>query len=107
MQYVDHPESKFDGDIGILEREHVNADGIIYIGKEANNIDEQALDVRKAQQFIDEDRIKEKVLALTPEEARELGIEHRSALAYLKKKAKEGDLNFKTGNVKMVAKLFE
>ena len=102
IQYVDHPESKFDGDIGILERKHVHADGIIYIGKEANNIDEQALDVKKVQEFIDEDRIKEKILALTPEEARELGIKHRSALAYLKKKAKEDDLNFKTGNVQRV-----
>ncbi len=96
MQYVDHPESKFDGEIGILKRQHVYADGVIYIGKEANNIDEQALDVKKAQQFIDEDKIKEKILALTPEEARELGIKHRSALAYLKKKAKEGELNFNT-----------
>ena len=107
MQYVGHPESKFDGDIGILERKHVHADGVIYIGKEANNIDEQALDVKKAQEFVDEDRIKEKILALTPEEARELGIKHRSALAYLMKKAKEGDLNFKTGNVRRVLKLMQ
>jgi hypothetical protein len=34
---------------GILGREHVYADGVIYIGKEANNIDEQALDVKKAK----------------------------------------------------------
>lgn len=44
MQYVDYPESKFDGDIGILEREYVYADGLVYIGKEANNIGEQALE---------------------------------------------------------------
>ncbi len=105
-QYVDHPESKFDGDIGILERKHMYADGVIYKGKEANNIEEQALDVKKPKEFIDEDGIKEKILALTPEEARKLGIKHRSALAYLKKKAKEGDFNFKTKNVKrLVEKL--
>lgn len=102
MQYVDHPESKFYGEIGILERKHVYADVVIYIGKEANNIEEQALDVKKAQEFIDEDGIKEKILALTPEEARKLGIKHRSALAYLKKKAKEGELNFKAGNVRKI-----
>lgn len=52
------------------------------MGKGNNNIDEQALDFKKAQELIDENGIKEKILALTPEEARKLGIKHRSALAY-------------------------
>lgn len=42
------------------------------------------------------------ILKLTPEKAIELRIKHRSALAYLKKKAKEGELNFKSRNVKRV-----
>ncbi|WP_292470746.1 hypothetical protein [Methanolobus sp.] len=40
IEYANHPESKFDGDIGILERKHVHAYSVVYIGKEANNIDE-------------------------------------------------------------------
>ncbi|WMW24738.1 hypothetical protein RE474_11740 [Methanolobus sediminis] len=42
------------------------------------------------------------ILNLTPKRARELGIKHRSMLAYLKKKAKEGKLNFKLRNVKRI-----
>jgi hypothetical protein len=80
---------KQDGDIRALERRHVQADSIVYIGKEANNIDEQALDVRKAQEFINENAVYDFILNLTPERARELGIKHRSALAYLKKKQRK------------------
>ncbi len=104
IEYANHPEAKFDGDIGVLERKHVQVDSIVYIGKEANNIDEQALDVKKAQDFINENAVYDFILQLTPEKARELGIKHRSALAYLKKKAKEGDLNFKSRNVQRVVK---
>ncbi|MDA0525384.1 hypothetical protein [Methanococcoides alaskense] len=102
MQYVDHLEHKFDGDIGVLERKHVHADSVIYIGKEANNIDEQELDVKKAQEFINEKLVYDYILKLTPEKAREIGIKHRSALAYLKKKAKEGSLNLKARNVRKI-----
>ena len=41
-------------------------------------------------------------LNLTPDKAREIGIKHRSALAYLKKKAKGGDLNFKLRTVRRI-----
>ena len=63
---------------------------MVYIGKEANNIDEQALDVKKAQEFVDEKIVYDFILNLTPDKAREIGIKHRYILAYLKKKAKEG-----------------
>jgi DNA polymerase elongation subunit (family B) len=107
IEYANHPEAKFDGDTGILERKHVRADSVIYIGKEANNIDEQVLDVKKAQEFINEKAVYDFILQLTPEKARELGIKHRSALAYLKKKAKEGELNFKARNVKRLVKAIQ
>ena len=68
--------------------------------KEANNIDDQVLDVKKAQEFINERSVYDFILNLTPEKARAIEIKHRSALAYLKKKAKEGDLNFKSWNVR-------
>ncbi|MHC1754516.1 MAG: DNA polymerase [Methanosarcina sp.] len=100
LQYVDHMENKFDGEIGVLKRRNIQVDGLVYIGKEANNIEDQPLDVSEAQVFINEKEIKQKILALTPEDARNIGIKHRSALAYLKKKAMEGDLNFKSRNVR-------
>ena len=106
MQYIDHPKNKFDGDIGLLERKHVHAYGIVYIGKEANNIDEQPLDITRSQVFVDEKSVYDFILNLTPEKAREIGIKHRSALAYLKKKAKEENLNFKARNVRKLVNVF-
>ncbi|UGV39974.1 hypothetical protein J7W08_07560 [Methanococcoides orientis] len=101
-QYVEHPEHKFDGGTGVLERKHVHADSVVYIGKEANSIDEQELDVKQAQVFVDERLVYDFILDLTLEKAREIGIKHRSALAYLKKKAKEMELNFESRNVKRI-----
>ncbi|WMW25187.1 hypothetical protein RE474_00265 [Methanolobus sediminis] len=57
IEYANHPESKFNEETGILERKHVKADSVIYIGTEANNIDEQALDVKKAQEFVNKQEI--------------------------------------------------
>jgi hypothetical protein len=47
--------------------------------------------VRKPQFFVNEEKVRQYILGLVPEEARRIGIKHRSALAYLKKKAKEGN----------------
>lgn len=37
--YVNHPEAKFDGDIGVLSRKHVRVSSVVHIGKESNNLD--------------------------------------------------------------------
>ena len=58
--------------------------------------------MKKAQEFINEKAVYDFILNLTPEKARQIGIKHRSALAYLKEKANEGELNFKSRNVKRV-----
>jgi hypothetical protein len=63
------------------------------------------LDVKKAQEFINERFVYDFILNLTPDKAREIGIQHRSSLAYLKKKAKEGDLNFKSRNVRKMVNI--
>jgi hypothetical protein len=60
------------------------------------------LDIVRPQQFIDEKDVKQFILGLIPEEAREIEIKHRSALAYLKKKAKEGELNFKASYMRKI-----
>jgi hypothetical protein len=74
IEYANHPESKFDGDIGILERKHVHAYSVVYIGKEANNIDEQALDVKKAQEFDNKQEIMSKILNMAQSRAEALGV---------------------------------
>lgn len=96
MQYVEHMENKFDGEIVGLERRNIQADGLVYIGKEANNIEDQPLDVTGAQVFINEEEVKRIILALTPEEARKLGIKHRSTL----KRMKDRILNYGEVNLK-------
>lgn len=106
LQYIEHPESKFDGDTGVLKRKHIQADGLVYIGKEANNIEDQPLDVTKPQIFQDMEDIKQKILALIPEEARKIGIKHRSELKYLKEKTREGKLNFNTPNMRKILKYY-
>ncbi|MHC1757732.1 MAG: hypothetical protein AB9861_20310 [Methanosarcina sp.] len=51
---------------------------MVYIGKEANNIEDQPLDVKGAQGFINEEEIKQKILDLSPKEAKKLRIKYRS-----------------------------
>ncbi|WP_440955603.1 hypothetical protein ACSAZK_01130 [Methanosarcina sp. Mfa9] len=57
LQYVEHLENKFDGDIRFLEKKQIQADGLVYIGKVANNIEDQPLDVTTSQVFINEEEI--------------------------------------------------
>lgn len=47
-QYVNHPEAKFDGDVGVLSRKHVTVNSVTHIGKESNNLEEaEILGVQK------------------------------------------------------------
>jgi hypothetical protein len=104
LQYIGHLENKFNGDFGVLERKHIQADDLVYIGKEANNIEDQPLDVTKSQVFINEDKIKQKILALTPEDARKKGIKHRSTLKRMKDRIiKEDRINIKSKEVKKLS----
>lgn len=100
IEYANHLESKFDGDIGTLERKHVQADFVVYIGKVANNIDEQVLDVKKAQEFVDVEEIKRKILEMPQKESEALRIS-RSMFQGIKKRIREsGDMNLGTPAVK-------
>jgi len=44
---------------------------VVYIGKEANNIDEQELDVKLSQVFIDKKNIMKKILELSQSQVEE------------------------------------
>ena len=103
LQYVEHLENKFDGERGVLKRRNIQADGLVYIGKEANSIEDQPLDIVGAQVFVNEEEIKQKILALTPEEAREFGIKHRSTLKRMKDRVKrDSKMNLDTKEVKQL-----
>ncbi|MDA0525800.1 hypothetical protein [Methanococcoides alaskense] len=93
-------ESKFDDDTGVLERKRVHADGVVYIGKEANNIDEQELDVKKAQEFVNKQEIMRKILELSQKQAEIWGVS-RSRFQGIKERMRvNGDLNLSTPAVK-------
>jgi len=38
-QFLVHPEAKFDGDVGILQRKHIEVKSVATIGKESNNLE--------------------------------------------------------------------
>ncbi|AFV22388.1 DNA-directed DNA polymerase B [Methanolobus psychrophilus R15] len=100
IEYANHSESKFYGDIGVLERKHVKADSVILIGKEANNIDEQALDVKKAQEFINKQEIMKRILNMSQTEAEAQGIS-RSRFQGIKQRIRDnGDINLNTPAVR-------
>lgn len=42
--YLNHPESKFEEETGLLTRKHISTDEVVYIGKETKNIDLQYLE---------------------------------------------------------------
>lgn len=102
LEYIDHPGSKFDGDVGILEREHVYAYGVIYIGKEANKVEMQELESNQVETYHDIEMIRDFVLGLTHAEARKIGIKCRSTLKELKKRVREGDFNRDTKEMRKI-----
>lgn len=102
LQYVDHPENKFDRDIGLLERMHVHVDGVVYIGKEAKNIDEQALKVKEAQVFLDKNEIMQKILDLPQKIAEEWGVRRNTFQGVKKRIWQDGNINLNTLAVKKI-----
>ena len=82
--------------MGWQERKHVQADDIILIGKEANNIEEQPMEVTLPQVFKNKKEIMEKILALPQKEAEKAGVE-RGAFKKIKDKIREtGDIRLNT-----------
>ncbi len=78
----------------------VNVDDFVYIGKEANDIDEQELDVRKPQQFINKQEIMDNILNMSHKQAENLG-DSRSRFQKIKNRIREdGDLNLNTPAVR-------
>lgn len=78
----------------------MHADGIIYIGKEANNIDEQALDVDKVQIFVNKEENMQMILETPQKEAEERGVS-RSVFQGIKQRIREsGDVNLDTLGVR-------
>jgi len=68
-EYFRHPESKFDGDVGVLKRKHVRISNIVHIGKESNGLDESelfGLDDSSYEIYQNDSEIDEKFKKLVP-----------------------------------------
>ncbi|MGI0047736.1 MAG: hypothetical protein ACREBB_11205 [Nitrosotalea sp.] len=82
--YIDHPESKLEGDSGVLKRRHltINRDSIRYIGKESNELEEsEVVGVSKENtvEYVNQQKKIRKIIeSLTLEQALEIGISRRT-----------------------------
>lgn len=92
LDYIKHPEAKFDdtNKVGLLNRRRVVAERIIYIGKEANKIENNlsGLDASRVNVYNRDAIAKEKVASMALKNARKLDIP-RSTFYWLKKQAKD------------------
>ena len=82
------------------------ADDVAHIGKEANNIDDQALEVRKAQSFLDKIVIMETILAMPQKIAEVCGVDRKTFQRMKQRIRENGDLNLKTPAVKRIISYF-
>ena len=99
LQYVDHPEHKYKGNVGFLTRRKINVDGILMIGKEANKIEDQPLFVTDAQIFKDKQEIARKILALRQCDAEKAGVD-RKTFQRIKERIRGGEINIDTPALK-------
>ena len=92
--YIDHKESKLEGDSGVLKRRHltINRDSIRYIGKESNELEESEIVGVSKENTVEyvnhQKKIREIIESLTLEKALDLGISRRTYFN-LQKKIKE------------------
>lgn len=89
--YIDHTEAKSDGDIGTLERKHleIDKDCIRYIGKEANNLEfsmVRGVFAEDNNEYVShQKKLREIIVDLTLENALELGLDRREFYRLKKK----------------------
>lgn len=98
LDYVNHKEEKYDGDIGTLSRKKIVIDNVTYIGKESNNLEESEILGVSDEDYVkyeskdgikDTIQLKEIILKMRTKEARRIGLSKRH-LFRLKKGLKKG-----------------
>ncbi|WMW22869.1 hypothetical protein RE476_03330 [Methanolobus mangrovi] len=71
LDYIDHPEAQFEGDVRVLQRRHLKPKGCVYINKEANKVEIQELESNKVETYLDISKIHEWILSLEQKDARQ------------------------------------
>jgi len=85
LQYIDHPESKYVGDIGQLERRLIHVSEIVHIGKEANNIEDEPLEGGNVQVFRNKEKERLRIISIRQCDAERLGIDRKTRWRMKKK----------------------
>jgi len=91
--YMDHPETKSVGDVGLLARRSLTVEltGVKYIGKESNELDESVVLGVGGDACVHYRDFKAWIGSLTTERARKLGI-YPQQLYYWRKKVRNGEM---------------
>lgn len=101
--YLNHQESKFVGNNGVLQRRHIKVDRIIVIGKESNSLEESeilGLDENSYQIFENQSLDIEKIIQnLTPKEAKSIGIS-KNQLYRMNKSIRDGTAKLRKKTIK-------
>ncbi len=98
--YIEHPESKLEGEKGYLKRRHIKIDSITIIGKEAKKVYMEPLGITPATEFHNKEELFKKILEITNKEAKKKGVT-RPTLWKIKEKIRTGkNINLKTSAVR-------
>lgn len=107
--YLNHRESKFDGDLGVLQRKHLVVSGVEIIGKESNELEESevfGLDdesyLKYEHQVIDTN----KILQITIKKAKEHGFSENQILR-IKKSIRLGNFNPRKKTIKKLMNILK
>ena len=73
----------------------------VYI-KDANKVEMQELESNRIETYYDLEKLREFILNLTPADARESGIKHRSTLKKIKDGVKEGEFKLDTKEIRKI-----
>lgn len=86
-----------------MPRRYIFDGKLTFIGKETRDLEKQCLGVTAINEYADKEKLKEKILKMTPNEARKRGVRHRSTLKRWKDKIKDGkSLNFSSSSMKRI-----
>ena len=103
LRYNNHPESKLEGNIGVMQRKHIKPDQVIYIGKETKNIEKQVIEKQQIQEYTN----LKKILEMTWAEAKKKGLKHRSTFKRIKDKIRQGKrINMRTKAINYLLKAY-
>lgn len=93
--YLNHPESKFDGNIGVLQRKHLKISNVITIGKESNDLEDSEIigvDERSYVLYQNQKLDMKRILDMTVKDAKQRKIA-KNQLYRIKNSIRNGTFN--------------